>query len=128
MFRARFARFARLATWLAAVSLTLLTASTTAYGQASGTATIRGTVEDSSGGILPGATVTLTNVATKATQSAVTSDRGAYTFSAVFPGTYDLKVELSGFKTYEQKAIAISPQDTRGIDVRLDVGQQTASA
>ena len=43
----------------------------------------------------------------------------------MFPGTYDLKVELSGFKTYEQKAIAISPQDTRGIDVRLDVGQQT---
>ena len=77
MFRARFARFARLATRLAAVSLTLLSASTTAYGQASGTATIRGTVEDSSGGILPGATVTLTNVATKATQSAVTTTAAA---------------------------------------------------
>jgi hypothetical protein len=125
MFRARSARLTRLATGLAAVAMTLLVASSTAYGQASGTATLRGTVEDSSGGILPGATVTLTNAATKAVQTAVTNDRGAYTFSGVFPGTYDLKAELAGFKTYEQKAIAISPQDTRGIDVRLDVGQQT---
>ena len=41
------------------------------------------------------------------------------------PGTYDLKVELSGFKTYEQKALSLSPNDNRGIDVRLEIGQQT---
>jgi Carboxypeptidase regulatory-like domain/TonB-dependent Receptor Plug Domain len=124
MFRARSARLTRLTTGLALVSMTLLVSSTSAFGQASGTATIRGTVQDPSGGVLPGATVTLTNASTKGTQTAVTTERGTYTFSGVFPGTYDLKVELSGFKNYEQKAIAISPQDTRGIDVRLDVGQQ----
>ena len=125
MFRARSPRFTRLATGLAAIAMTLLVATTSAFGQTSGTATLRGTVEDSSGGILPGATVTLTSASTKSVQTAVTTDRGGYTFSGVFPGVYDLKVEMSGFKTYEQKAIAISPQDTRGIDVRLDVGQQT---
>ena len=47
---------------------------------------IRGTVEDSSGGVLPGATVTLTNAATKAMQTAVTDDRGGYLFTAIFSG------------------------------------------
>jgi protocatechuate 3,4-dioxygenase beta subunit len=98
MFRARSARLTRLTTGLALVSMTLLVSSTSAFGQASGTATIRGTVQDPSGGVLPGATVTLTNASTKGTQTAVTTERGTYTFSGVFPGTYDLKVELSGFK------------------------------
>jgi len=105
--------------------MTLLVASTTAFGQASNTATIRGTVEDPSGGVLPGATVTLTNTATKAVQTTVADARGGYIFSGVFPGSYDVKVELEGFKTYEQKAITINAQDTRGIDVKLEVGQRT---
>jgi hypothetical protein len=58
-------------------------------------------------------------------QTAVTDDRGQYLFAGLFPGTYDLKVELSGFKTYEQKALSLSPSDNRGIDVRLEIGQQT---
>ena len=56
--------------------------------------------------------------------TAVTDDRGGY-LAVLFPGTYDLKVELSGFKTYEQKGITISPDITRGIDVKLEVGQQS---
>ena len=88
MLRARSARFTRFATGLAAVAMTLLVASTTAFGQASNTATIRGTVEDPSGGVLPGATVTLTNTGTKAVQSTVANERGGYIFSGVFPGTY----------------------------------------
>ena len=103
----------------------LLLASTTAFGQGSTTATIRGTVQDPSGGVLPGATVTATNTGTKAVQTTVSDDRGQYLFGGLFPGTYDLKVELSGFKTYEQKGLSLSPNDNRGIDVRLEVGQQT---
>ena len=74
MFRARSARLTRLTTGLALVSMTLLVSSTSAFGQASGTATIRGTVQDPSGGVLPGATVTLTNASTKGTQTAVTTE------------------------------------------------------
>ena len=54
----------------------------------------------------------LTNTGTKAVQTTVSDDRGQYLFGGLFPGTYDLKVELSGFKTYEQKALALSPNDT----------------
>jgi hypothetical protein len=113
--------------WAGVVRLlcALLLFSTTALGQASTTATLRGTIQDSSGGVLPGASVTLTNEGTKAVQTAVADDRGQYLFGALFPATYELKVELSGFKTYERKGISLSPNDTRGIDVRLDVGQQS---
>jgi hypothetical protein len=111
--------------WLGTALCTLLLASTTAFGQGSTTATIRGTVQDPTGGVLPGATVTATNTGTKAVQTTVSDDRGQYLFGGLFPATYDLKVELSGFKTYEQKALSLSPNDNRGIDVRLEIGQQT---
>jgi hypothetical protein len=108
-----------------ALVLTALVAfSPAVFGQSSTTATVRGTVQDSSGGVLPGATVTLTNPGTKAAANTVTDDRGGYLF-VVFPGTYSLKVELSGFKTYEQQSLTLSPNDTRGVDISLEVGQQT---
>jgi hypothetical protein len=107
--------------------LVVLTTCSTAFagGQASTTATLRGHVEDATGAVLPGATVTVTNMATNSGQNAVTDDRGQFLFGGLFPATYELKVELSGFKTYERKSIALSPSDTRGIDVRLELGQQS---
>jgi hypothetical protein len=108
-------------------SLVLLATCSTAFAgaQASTTATLRGHVEDATGAVLPGATITVTNSGTKAMQTVVTDDRGQFLFAGLFPATYELKVELSGFKTYERKAIALSPSDTRGIDVRLELGQQS---
>ena len=83
-----------------------------ASAQVSGTtATLRGSVEDASGGVLPGATVTLVNSGTSAIRTAITDERGAFTFSSVFPGTYDLRCELAGFKTTEQEGISLSPND-----------------
>jgi hypothetical protein len=108
----------------ASVLLSLVLLSTGhAWAQGS-TATIRGAITDPTGAILPGATVTVTNTGTQATQTTVSDGRGQYLLTGIFAGTYDLKVELSGFKTYEQKAIALAPNDTRGVDIRLDVGQQ----
>ena len=125
MLRARSTSFPRVALGLVASCLAMLLTTATAFGQVSTTATVRGTVEDSSGGVLPGATVTITNTGTKAVQTVVTDDRGQYQFGALFPGTYDLRVELSGFKTYEQKSLGLNPNDTRGIDLKLEVGAQT---
>jgi hypothetical protein len=103
---------------------TLVSTSRLAVAQGA-TATIRGSVQDPSGAVLPGATVTATNTGTKSVQTTVTDDRGSYLLAGLFPGTYDLKVELSGFKTYERTAVALSPNDNRGIDVRLELGQQS---
>jgi Carboxypeptidase regulatory-like domain/TonB-dependent Receptor Plug Domain len=110
---------------IATMLCALLLTTTNTWAQGSTTGTIRGTVQDSSGGVLPGATVTLTNTGTKAMQTAVSDARGQYLLSGIFPGTYDMKVELSGFKTYGLTAIALSPNDNRGIDVKLEVGQQS---
>ncbi len=103
----------------------LLSCSTVLAGQASTSATLRGHVEDATGGVLPGATITLTNTGTKALQTAVTDARGQYLFAGLFPSTYQIKVELPGFKTYERTNISLSPNDTRGLDVRLEIGQQS---
>ena len=117
-------RFVRTCGIAAIVAAFIVLASTTP-ASAQTSATIRGTVQDSSGGVLPGATITLTNAGTKAAQSTVSDARGQYIVTGLFPGHYDMKVELSGFKLYEQKDLSLSPNDNRGIDVRLDVGQQT---
>src|SRR5688500_16607462 len=109
----------------AAVLGLLLLTSALAHGQASTTATLRGHVEDPSGAVLPGVTITLINQGTKATQTTVTDGRGQYLFAGLFPGTYDVRAELSGFKAFEQKALTLSPNDTRGLDIRLEVGAQT---
>jgi hypothetical protein len=93
-----------------------------ALAQTTGSATLRGTVKDQSGAVVPKATVTLTNDATKDTRKAQTSDAGIYVFSAVNPGVYTLKVESAGFKTAEQANLSLSPGDTRGVDISLTVG------
>src|SRR6188508_2515141 len=71
--------------WTAALLCTLLLLPTTARGQGSTTATIRGTIQDSSGGVLPGATITVTNQGTKGVQSTVSDDRGQYLVPGLFP-------------------------------------------
>jgi len=87
----------RLRTTILALAWTALTAvfalGTPATAAAQGTATIRGTVTDASGGVLPGATVTITNSNTKDVRTAVTDDRGGYAFASLFNGTYEVKVE-----------------------------------
>jgi hypothetical protein len=125
MVRSRFLHRGFVPGWAAAVLCILALTSPTAAGQGSTTATLRGNVQDSTGGVLPGATVTLTNTGTKTVQAGVSDARGQYLFAGLFPGTYDLKVELTGFKAYERKALSLAPSDARGIDVRLEVGAQT---
>jgi hypothetical protein len=115
----------RLLAWVLIGAMGVLGAPLSAWAQGAGTALVRGTVSDSSGGVLPGATVTIANLGTKESRSAVTNDRGGFAFPALFPGVYELKVELQGFKTYDAKNLSLSPNDNRGIDVQLEVGSLT---
>jgi iron complex outermembrane receptor protein len=61
--------------------------------------TISGTVRDSTGSIVPGATVTATNIATRAERSAVSDGQGRYQLTGLPAGRYELRVVLTGFKT-----------------------------
>jgi hypothetical protein len=96
-----------------------------APAQAQNTGSLRGTVTDTTGAVLPGATVTLTNEATRFARNSVSDTRGAFFFAAVDPGNYTLAAELSGFKTQTIKGIRVNPNDTRGVEVTLAVGAQT---
>ena len=102
----------------------LLTAAPPVFAQGS-TSTIRGTVTDPSGAVLPGAVVVVTNPATRNTRQVQTDERGAYLFAGLFPGTYDLTVSMDGFKSFERKGLALSPNDNRGVDVVLEIGDRS---
>ncbi len=103
------------------LALAIAAMATAVYAQSSGS--FRGDVMDTSGAVVPGATVTLLNEGTKYTRNAVTDAKGAFFFASVDPGLYSLKVELPGFKTYEAKGLRLSANDTLGLDIKLEVGQ-----
>src|SRR6266567_3234987 len=72
------------------------------------TATVLGAIKDSSGAVVPGATVTLKNIATGITANAVTDADGSYQFLNVRIGTYTVRAELQGFSAAEAKDVAVT--------------------
>jgi hypothetical protein len=105
----------------AALVLCLMAVTTSA--QTTGSATLRGTLKDQKGAVVPNATVTLINEATKGERKTTSSEEGSYVFTALIPGTYTLRVESSGFKTVNQSGVAVETASTRAVDITLDVGQ-----
>jgi hypothetical protein len=75
-----------------------------AWAQSTSTGTIAGTVTDQSNAVVNGATVTLTDAATKTSRSATTNDAGRYIFVDVTPSAYDLSVSKQGFSVSKTKA------------------------
>ena len=78
---------------LAVVCVAVLLSATTVHAQDTGT--VSGTIFDSSGKVVPGATVMLTNEATADARTTVSGESGAFAFRAVPPGTYTVRIELS---------------------------------
>ncbi|HKX33345.1 MAG TPA: carboxypeptidase regulatory-like domain-containing protein [Blastocatellia bacterium] len=95
--------------------------------QATGSATLRGIIKDQNGAVVPKASVTLINEATKGERKTQSTEAGIYVFGSVTPGTYSVKVENQGFKTTEQTGITLSPSDTRGLDIALQIGSTSES-
>jgi len=85
-------------------------------------ASIQGTVQDSKGGVVAGAKVTVTNESTGAIRETTTSDQGFYRVNELAPGTYTVTVEASGFKHTISKNIVVDAEQPRGYDVILDIG------
>jgi hypothetical protein len=100
--------------------LAQLIAGSIAWGQA--TTSIRGTVTDSSGGYVGGASVTLTNPESKIARTATTGDDGGYQFLFLPPGTYTLDVAATGFQKYEQTGLQLLVNTPVTVNVQLKVG------
>jgi hypothetical protein len=101
--------------------LMLAGATTSAFGQGT-TSRVIGTVTDSSGGRVPGATVTLTNEATGVTFNTVTGDSGGYVFDAVQVGQYTVTVELQGFKKFVSTSNPVNIGEPATINAVLVAG------
>src|SRR5437763_16317377 len=85
-------------------------------------ATVSGVVQDGTGGVLPGADVTLTSVGTGLERRTVTNEAGLYTFPNVPVGAYTVKATLSGFNTVTKTGVTLSAGVNIKADVQLNVG------
>jgi hypothetical protein len=83
---------------------------------------IEGTILDSSGGVLPGVTVTITNVDTGADRSVTTNEKGIYRAPLLPLGKYRVVAELQGFKKFERTDISLSVGQTATVNATLSVG------
>lgn len=83
------------------------------------TASIEGSVMDETGGIIPGCTVTVTNVARGLSRNSTTDDHGAFVFMLLPVGLYEVKVELVGFATITHTNIELHIDATARVDVTL---------
>src|ERR1700676_4412472 len=86
------------------------------------TATILGVAKDSSGGVLPNATVTVTNVDTGLTRTVKTTDDGEYRLPELPVGRYEVKAEHAGFKTVSRKGITLEVTQQAVINLDFEVG------
>jgi len=84
--------------------------------------TIRGTVYDPQQGIVPGATVLVTDESTGVSREATTDAQGLYEFPDLRPGTYSVTASLSGFKTVQRTGVVLRPTNRIVVDIRLEVG------
>src|SRR5262244_2049038 len=86
---------------------------------------ITGRVTDSSGAVIPGATVKVTNVARATTSTLITNEEGLFDVPYLLPGTYQVAVEIPGFKKALQDNVQVAINDTRILNIKLDVGTVT---
>src|ERR1035437_6380031 len=85
---------------------------------------IVGTVTDSTGAVIPGASVTVTQMQTSDTRSVTSNDGGVYTVSTVPAGTYSVSVSKEGFATFTSTNIAVAINTTVRVNANLTVGAQ----
>ncbi|HET7712907.1 MAG TPA: carboxypeptidase-like regulatory domain-containing protein, partial [Thermoanaerobaculia bacterium] len=83
------------------------------------TGSIAGTIVDSSGGALPGVTVTVTSPALIGSRSAVTNEHGEYLIQLLPPGTYQVRTELSGFGPMVRPGIEVRVSQNAAVNFRM---------
>jgi hypothetical protein len=88
------------------------------------TGVITGVVQDASGAVLPGVSVSLTGTRLiGGAQSQVTDAAGTYRFERLTPGPYTIKFELQGFKSIERQDIIVNAAFTASVNAKLEVGR-----
>jgi len=90
--------------------------------QTAGEGSITGSVTDTSGAVIPNATVTATNLDTGVSTSRTTSSAGLYEIAPLYVGTYTLTVAAKGFKTLKQENLKVDALEPLAFNAKLTVG------
>ena len=98
----------------------------TAFAQI-GTSTITGRVTDSSGGVIPGVSVSIVQKGTNFKSLVVTNEDGIYRVLSLQPGEYTVTFELTGFKKTVREGVELRTGDMLALDVSLQIGQVSDS-
>ncbi|HEX5424171.1 MAG TPA: carboxypeptidase regulatory-like domain-containing protein [Candidatus Acidoferrales bacterium] len=120
-------RFAQVRPYLSAIVVTALLAlivQCSAVAQAV-YGTLIGTVTDTTGAAVPGATISVTNVGTNFALTAQTNASGEYTLSNLIPGSYKITVTKTGFKTWTQENVPIGVGRSTTVNATVELGQIT---
>jgi hypothetical protein len=113
----------RLARCVQACLLSLCLISSVLFAQVT-TATLTGTVADAGGAIIPHATVTVRNLATKFSRTVRSNGSGIFAFPGLDSGDYSVSITYQGFKSYQLNSIHLNPTDNRNLnDIRMTPGE-----
>ena len=89
------------------------------------TATLLGTVSDSSGAVVPGATIRVTNLANQVSRETKSDDSGAYSLPFLPSGEYSVSATADGFKVQKVDRVILGVQQTGRVDLKLELGEVT---
>jgi hypothetical protein len=92
------------------------------------TGQITGTVTDATGGAVVGAAVRLTHDLSRQVRAFTSDSDGSFVFTNLVPGDYSLRVEMPGFKAYDQRGIPVRAQERVDLhEIKLDIGEVTTT-
>jgi Carboxypeptidase regulatory-like domain len=111
----------RITRWIVSCALAAIAMSGSAFAQTV-TGEIRGTVRDTSGGVLPGVNVTVVNVQTGLKRTEVTDTTGSYVFLSLPIGQYTVSAELEGFRKAEKTGFNLDADGRITADFSLNIG------
>lgn len=110
------------------LSLALIISSgSVSFAQEETAATLTGVVTDSTGAIIKGAAVVLTNDTTGQERRLETNDDGQFVITPLIPGTYTLSVEQANFKRYVESGLTLNAKDRRQLNIALEAGNVSES-
>src|SRR5215831_14836156 len=109
------------------ILITLVLLASAAFAQTTGSATLVGTVTDTTGAMIPGAKVLVVNTETRFNFEGPTNNDGYYYVPYLRPGVYNLTIEAQGFKKYVRDAIELRTNEQPRIDVKLEIGNVAES-
>src|SRR5215470_2538660 len=89
----------------------------TIVGRAQFRASVQGTVKDTSGAVVSGATVSVTNQETARTEKTTAGENGFYRVAGLPPGKYTIEAEAAGFKKKTLTGVSINAEQTQGLDI-----------